>query len=53
LKDEKAAREEVAALAQLDAVMAKEIEPLVEEKLKAPLPNIDSGLKASLSRQFP
>jgi uncharacterized protein HemY len=55
LKDEKAAREEVAALAQLDAAMAKEIEPLVEEELKAPLPNpdIDWGLKSSLSRQLP
>lgn len=53
LNDEKAAREEVAALMQLDAAMAKEIEPLVEEKLKAPLPDIDWGLKSSLSRQLP
>ena len=39
LNDEKAAREEVAALMQLDAAMAKELESLVEEKLRAPLLN--------------
>ena len=47
LNDEKAARQEVAALMQLDAAMAKEIEQLIEEKLRIPLPNIDlSGGKA-------
>jgi hypothetical protein len=47
LNDEKAAREEVAALVQLDAAMAEEIEPLIDEKLRVPLPNIElSGGKA-------
>jgi Tfp pilus assembly protein PilF len=39
LHDEEAARKEVATLLQLDAAMAKEIEPSINEKLKAPLPN--------------
>jgi len=38
LNDEKAAREEISALVKLDTAMAKEIEPLVEDKLRASLP---------------
>ena len=41
LNDEKDAREEVAALVQLDAAMAKEIELLIEKKPRVPLPNIE------------
>ena len=43
MNNEKAAREEISALVKLDAAMAKEIEPLVEDKLRASLPNIELG----------